>query len=500
MRWLVALPDSGALWPPVAATSFALVDWSAIASQLLSLLTVPLLTVIAVAMNTTGIELETRRDLDLDQELRAAGVANLLAGTGGGLPGYHSLSLSSLASRQGAANTAAGLTVAGCCLAAIIFGGHILSLVPTPILGGVLVWIGGGLIAQWLVGSFGRLSRAEYAVVVLIFAVITLVGFAWGILLGLLAAAVLFAVEYGRVDIIRYTLTGRDYQTRTDTSEERLAVLRDNGDAILLLRLQGFLFFGTADRLRKRIQQRVADHTGTPVRFLVIDFQRVSGLDSSAVLSFIRLAQIAAPDGFSLVLTGMSDAVRDAMLRGGLKYGEGQAVRVEPSFDHGVEWCENELLAEVAPKLAAARNRPARDILADIVGDARFAEALIPHCERIAVTCGEALITQGSPSDDIFFIEEGRAAVEISDGSQRLRLATVAHGAIVGEIAFYLAVPRSASVVAETDLVAWRFSRARLEQLQASQPEIAAHFHAGMAAMLSDRLTRTNRLIQLLSD
>ena len=323
---------------------------------------------------------------------------------------------------------------------------------------------------------------------------------AWGILVGLIAAAVLFAVEYGRIDIVRYTLTGRDYQTGADSSGERLQLLRSHGHAILLLRLQGYLFFGTAERLRERIRERLEEPGASGGRFLVIDFERVSGLDSSAVLSFIRLSQMAAPAGFILVLTGMTDAVRNAMLRGGLEHGDDSRVRIEPSFESGVEWCENALLAEVAPRLETAQSRPARDILMGVVGDAAFAEALIPYCERVEIAAGEALITQGKPSDDIFFIEAGRAAVELAGGAQTVRLATLAHGAIVGEIAFYLSVPRSASVIAESALVAWRFSRTNLERLRTAEPEIAARLHQGIAAMLAERLTRTNRLVQLLAD
>lgn len=496
-HWLMALPSGHALWPPLPLADLAMVDWQAIAGQTLSLATVPVLTIIAMLMNATGIELDARRDLDLDRELRAAGLGNLIAGAGGGIPGYHSLSGTILAARLGAGDATVGVTVAACCAAAALFGPQILSLVPTPLLGGVLVWIGGGLMHQWLIRSHARLARPEYAVVVLIFAIIAFVGFAWGILVGLVAAAVLFAVEYGRVDIVRYTLTGRDYQTGADLSDERLETLRSNGEAILLLRLQGYLFFGTAERLRKHIQEHLADASKQDVRFLVIDFDRVSGLDSSAVLSFMRLSQAATPAGFMLVLTGMSEDVRRAMLRGGL---EQARVRIEPSFDHGVEWCENALLAQVAPKLAKAESRPAHDILVDIVGDAASAEALMPYCERIEIAAGKALITQGKPSDDIFFIEAGRAAVELTNGAHAIRLATLTHGAIVGEIAFYLSVPRSASVTAESALVAWRFSRANLDRLRAAKPEIAARFHQGIAAMLADRLTRTNRLIQLLAD
>ncbi len=441
-----------------------------------------------------------RRDLDLDRELRAIGIGNLFAGLGAGTPGYHSVSGTALASRLGATDATVGLTIAVCCATAAAFGPQILSLVPTPLLGGVLLWIGGGLVNQWLIRARARLARAEYAVVVLIFAVIAFVGFAWGILVGLLAAAVLFAIDYGRIDIVRYTLTGRDYQTGADSADERLVALRTNGEATLLYRLQGYLFFGTAERLRKRILERLADTSVPGIRFLVIDFDRVSGLDSSAVLSFVRLSQAAAPAGFVLVLTGMSGEVRKAMLRGGLEHNRDGPVRIEPSFDHGVEWCENALLAKVAPTLATAQSRPARDILMGVVGDAAFAEALVPYCERVEIATGAALITQGKPSDDIFFIEAGRAAVELTNGSQAIRLTTLAHGAIVGEIAFYLSVPRSASVVAESDLVAWRFSRTNLDRLHASEPEIAARFHQGIAAMLADRLTRTNRLIQLLAN
>ncbi len=39
---------------------------------LLGLLTVPVLALIATLMNATGIELDARRDLDLDRELRSA--------------------------------------------------------------------------------------------------------------------------------------------------------------------------------------------------------------------------------------------------------------------------------------------------------------------------------------------------------------------------------------------------------------------------------------------
>ncbi|MEQ9834991.1 MAG: cyclic nucleotide-binding domain-containing protein, partial [Roseitalea porphyridii] len=499
--WLISVADGQALWPPVVPADFAMIDWSAIAGQLISLPTVVILTVVAVLMNATGIEMETGRDVDLDRELRSVGLQNLLGGAGGGMPGFHSVSLTILSTRLGAANAVVGLIASGFCIAALVFGQVVLSLVPTPLLGGLLIWVGLSLLTAWLVQSFSRLSIWEYLVILLIFLVIVGAGFAWGILTGLIAAAVLFVIEYGRIEIVRHIMTGRDYQSSNDTAEGRREALRQVGDAILIVRLQGFLFFGTADRLRKSIQQRIERHDGTAVRYLIVDFHRVSGLDSSTVQSFSRLAQMTGPDGFVLVLCGMSESVRTAMVRGGLKTGGESHIRIENDLDHGLEWSENRLLGETTPDIIASTPVSAETLLIEVVKSQKLAEALLPHLERTEIGSGDTLIAQGTPSDDIYFIAQGRAAIMLEDEALgTVRVATVGRGSIVGEMAFYLAKPRSASVVAEGQVVAWRFSARSLDRLQAVSPEAAIGFHRAMASLLADRLTSTNQLVRLLAD
>ena len=81
-----------------------------------------------------------------------------------------------------------------------------------------------------------------------------------------------------------------------------------------------------------------------------------------------------------------------------------------------------------------------------------------------------------------------------------LHLAYVGAGAVVGEVAFYLGRPRTASVVAEDSLAAWRFTRADLRRLETEFPAIAFRLHEGLAAMLADRLTSTNRLVRFFAD
>ena len=493
--WVVPMRAGAGLWPPILPADLVAVDWDAIIASALMLPGIVIVTVMALLMNATGIELDTDSDVDLDQELRSVGLQNLAAGAGGGVPGYPAVSLSLLAARLGAGNRLIGLIVAAVTGCVLLLGELVLNLVPTPLLGSLLVWIGAAVTYEWLVLTARRLALWEYLTVVLIFLVIVGVSFTTGILVGLVAAIILFVVEYGRVDSVRHVLTGENYQSTFEMSEERREALRGFGQAILIVRLHGFIFFGTADRLRKKIEDRLSEL----VRFLIIDFRHVTGVNSSAVVSFVRLGKVASRRGFTMVLTGMNEPVRRALTRGGLS--AGASLRIDRDIDHGLVWCEDCLLARLAPDLDAGGPRGLAELTFGVVKDAALADELGRYFEPVALDAGELLVEGGTPSDEMYFVGEGRGAVLIAGtGDAPVRIATVGPGAIVGEVAFFLGRPRTASVIVEAPMTAWRFSRASLARLQKERPDLAFRFHEGIAAMMAVRLTSTNRLVMFLAD
>ena len=84
-----------------------------------------------------------------------------------------------------------------------------------------------------------------------------------------------------------------------------------------------------------------------------------------------------------------------------------------------------------------------------MLGNDADIEDLQHYFERVEIRGGEALIEEGMPSEDIYFIESGRAAVKIAGMGGSLHLAEIGAGAIVGEVAFYVGRSRSASVPSE---------------------------------------------------
>jgi SulP family sulfate permease len=497
--WIIDLLDKPSLWPPFAPSDLAMVRWAAIAQQWLSILSVVVLSTLAVLMNSSGLELALHRDIDFDKELKVAGTANLIAGAGGGTTGFQDLGLTLLSHRLGGIYRMVGPMIALLCVLFMTAGAPFLTFVPKPLFGALLLWVGANLILDWLVLTFRRVTTAEYAVIILILLIIISLGLLPGIIFGLIAGLILFVVDYSKVDIIKNELTGADFHSNVDRSEERRQFLETHGQGILIYRLQGFVFFGTADRLREQIIARLNNEEKGKVSYLVIDFLRVTGLDTSAVVSFQKLANFARQRGLALVLTGLNQLSQRAFLRSGLAGGEFGKVLLFPDLDRGVEWCEDQLLETIKPDGREPANYSVTEQLEQIIDDKKLAAKLATYLKRVEFEPDAVMIDQGSPSEEMYFIESGQATVDLKGVNDvHIRLKTLGPGAIVGEVAFYLGGPRTASVFARTKMVTWQFTRTRLEQVQIEAPELAVAFHKGMASILAARLSSTNRLVQFL--
>jgi sulfate permease, SulP family len=488
--WLLGSFDSAILWKTWTLSALGGADWLAVLESWAGILVAVFVATFAILFNISSTEFVLDRDLDTNQELRDAGVLNVVSGALGGIPGYHALSFTALAERMRVDARAAGLIAALVPLAAVVFGASVVGLIPRMIVGGVLVFLGLASIVEWVWDKRRLLPPLEYAVVLVILVGIIVWGFLIGVVIGLVAAVVLFAVSYGRIELVREVPFGETYRSNVDRPADERAELRGLSERVQILRVSGFVFFGSANRLLERIRRRIES---TPPRFLVIDLRRVTGVDSSAVVSFVKVLRLAEVSGFAVVFTAASDPVRAQLARGGVVESDG-LVAFEPDLDRGLQRCEDALLS--APGRAEAQaDHPA----------GRRPEGLPPglaaHLERVSVPEGTVLLHQDDPPGDVYVLESGRLGVEtVTPEGTRLRLRTLRPGVVVGEVTLYTDVPRTADVVAEVPTVVLRISRETIERLETEEPETAAALHRWLAATMAERLTDTMRTFDVLLD
>ena len=502
--WLLRAPATAQHAPLPFAIEWQAVEWSSLARIAGELATLPIVTAVALLLNGAGLETATKRPVDLNRELVAAGLANLASGSLGGLPGYQQLGLSAMNVRARAGTRWVGVWAALLALGALFFGTRALAWMPRAVLGALLLFMALSMARDWLLQSWGRLSALDHGIVALIVAVTVLVGFLPAVVVGLVTAVVLFTVHYGRIDPVRQDLSARSYGSRVTRPAPEQAALALHGGAIHVLQLQGFLFFGVADRLLLRARQQLHAAASPRLRFLVLDCRRVTGVDSSVAESISRLHELLVSHGAELVLTHAAGAVRAQFEAQGLSEARAGYSRF-PDLDHGLEWCENRLLATTAVDAAPAQAGPGpestdlRSLLVPHLG-AQAVELLWPRLQRVTLRAGEPLIARGDAADHLYFLESGSLSALRARGDEPpVRLeSSRALGAVIGEVGFYLRSARTAAVVADEPSVVYSLTAQELTRLEQEMPATAAALHRLVAERLAARVAHLVTVVDAL--
>ena len=160
--WLFKPEAAVALKLPWNFEEFSRFPWPALSSLAGDIVAMMFVTVMTVLLNTTGIELETRHEANLERELNAVGSANLLSASLGGYVTCISLSRTTLNYEVGGRGRLSGLMVAAISGLVLAAGAGFLAYVPKFVLGGLLLYSGLYLLYRWLLDSWRYLSFVEY--------------------------------------------------------------------------------------------------------------------------------------------------------------------------------------------------------------------------------------------------------------------------------------------------------------------------------------------------
>ncbi len=251
-------------------------------------------------------------------------------------------------------------------------------------------------------------------------------------------------------------------------------------------------FFGTANSILTHVRERLHDPARSRVRFLVLDYRLVSGMDSSAAFSFVRLRRLAEAQHVLLVFAHLASALQHQLERSGFPNLPDAHCRLFSTLDYSIEWCENQMLADTGVALSQQQRT---DRLPAPVGTA----TLMQYFELRHMPAGEVLIGQGGPSDALYWIERGQvsALLELGDG-QQLRLRTMGAGTMVGELGLYLGVPRTASVITDQPTTYFRLTRDTLHEMRRHDPALASALDEFMIHLLAERLVSLNKTVEAL--
>jgi SulP family sulfate permease len=224
----------------------------------------------------------------------------------------------------------------------------------------------------------------------------------------------------------------------------------------------------------------------------------VNGVDSSATSSFLKIRQLAEDHDFVIVISSAEARVERNLEKAEFLVGEDERIKIFPDLDRGLEWCEDRLLERFISK-EDFKEKPLFDSLIESYQDHGAISTLLTYLEPQQFKTSEVLIQQGSPSNDMYFVESGRVSIQLElPDKSHIRLRSMGAGTIVGEMALYLRQPRTASVVAEEHSRVYRITQQSLTRMKQDDPSVYAIFCEIMIRLLANRLVESNKIVSAL--
>ena len=307
-----------------------------------------------------------------------------------------------------------------------------------------------------------------------------------GVAAGIVLACVIFSYRYAKLGPVKRHITAASLSSHVERAKEQAAILRRDGDAIHIYWISGYLFFGSSDRLFEEIRQRIEGQRSPRIAFIILDMTAVPGMDSSAVVSLIKLKNVCIKQGAQLVFCGLDEAAKAKLAADGLMGFEAFANRNE-----ALARCETGLLASkgVGPALSG---ETLETWLASELGQEAGA-AILPYLQRKPIKSGEVLYGQGDPAGTIDLVAEGSIAIVLQrEGESDHTLRLMRTRTVVGEMGFFRNALRAASVAAAEDGVVFSLTREAFGRLEQENPGVANCFLQFIIRILADRVGFAN--------
>ena len=265
-----------------------------------------------------------RYRIDINQESVAQGMANAGAGLFQGMPVSTSLSASSLNDHSGARSGLASLTSGAIVLLTLLVLAPLFSKLPKPVLAALIIEaVVMGMMDVPEMRRLAKVQRFDFWIAVAAIAGTLVFGVLAGVLIGI-GLSLLWLISVATRPPM--PLLGREPGTQVFRElDEHPADEQFPG--VVVLRLDGGLFFATSDALEDRVREVALSTPG--MTGIVLDCEGIDFIDSQGSAKLGDILELTKQAGVTLRLARVKPAVLELLKR------DGFLERIGPEKTHG---------------------------------------------------------------------------------------------------------------------------------------------------------------------
>jgi sulfate permease, SulP family len=304
---------------------------------------------------------------------------------------------------------------------------------------------------------------------------------------GLVLGLFLVAARSARIPV-RHVWTGSQLSSNCARGSGELRILAQHGAQLRVFELEGDMFFALGASLDRSLH---ASSEGASC--VVLDWSRVRHIDTSVAAVVAAFERHEEELGVLVVHAGAAGMPHGNVAEELRRHIAG--VHLAADLDYALELAENHLILEHQHERAGEVSSvfEAMQLFDGMSVEERT--ALEQAMTQKLFPAGEVILRAGDESHEMMLILQGSASIVVANQQgQPVRLAGARRGALIGEIAFLDGSTRSASVLAQSDVVVASLDRARFEQLCRVGDPVVPKLLSNIAVALARRLRHTNHL------
>jgi SulP family sulfate permease len=246
-------------------------------------------------------------------ELSAQGVGNIVSVLFGGICVTGTVARTATNVRAGARGPVSGIFHCAYLLLFLIVFAPLVGFIPLAALAAVLVVVAWNMAEKEEFWSLLRSSRGDAAVLLATFVLTIFVDLVTGIAVGVVLGALLFL--HRMAEAVEVDGGGASLEDIADEADrERYDAAQATNRDVIVYRISGAFFFGATARVLT-----VLERIGATPRTLVLDFEDVPLIDSTAAYSLVAFVNKIKRSGTAVVFAGARPPVRRILSHAGLK-------------------------------------------------------------------------------------------------------------------------------------------------------------------------------------
>ena len=432
------------------------------------------------------------------RDLAAQGIGNCATAFFAPIISAATPSLLEPAYRAGGRTRLSGIVAAAIILILGVFLTNALAAIPNVALSAVLATMGITMFDKWSLRLAGQVAKRssplrarrswhDLIVVVAVMATTAMTTVVIGVIAGCLLSGIIFVINMSR-PVVRRKYSGSECFSKRIRSVEDVATLQRLGERRAVLQLEGVLFFGNAENLATDVKTLFET-----AKMITLDMRAITDIDASGTNILSELVRRSREHGKLLLfcnvpVTQLSNVTE--LFDGPLAASRA----IMPDLETALELMEERTLNEQGDERGQADLMALEDIdFFDGVPDSELQE-LRQVLKLREFKTGEPICREGDPGDKMWLLVKGSVSVRLTVGDLRgsRRITSLTRGTVFGEMALIEGAPRSASIVADENVVCYELNGADFAVLLRDKPSIAATVMRNTARELARRLRRTS--------